>query len=107
MSLLRHLSWISRSTCPISTWLFLIVWFCGRCLAQTQHFSLEYTGGLFGYYRIEEPDKDKRLEGNNEELKPVRDFLDKRGSLVKDKKNADDRLLLGMGDNFGPEFGAG
>jgi hypothetical protein len=52
--------------------------------------SIEYTGGLFGYYRMEHEEKNRLL--------PVEQFLKKR--------EKDHRLLLGMGDNFGPEFGA-
>ena len=54
--------------------------------------SVEYTGGLFGYYRME-PDEAQELR-----LRPVAAFLENR--------KGNDRLLLGMGDNFGPEFGA-
>ena len=51
---------------------------------------LDYTGSLYGYYRIE--------HGQAAQLTPVSDFLrDRYGSHY---------LLLGMGDNFAPEFGA-
>jgi hypothetical protein len=53
--------------------------------------ALDYTGSLFGYYRIE---PDEKLQ-----LKPPRRFLE-------EKRNRANRLLLGMGDNFSPEFGA-
>jgi hypothetical protein len=59
--------------------------------------SIEYTGGLFGYYRME-PYADALLGGTEETLPPVAAFLKKR--------KEDDRLLVGMGNNFGPEFGA-
>jgi hypothetical protein len=55
--------------------------------------QIDYTGSLYGYYRMEfnEPDQNH--------LHPVKSFLDFR-------KSDPSRLLLGMGDNFGPEFGA-
>jgi hypothetical protein len=53
--------------------------------------SLDYTGALFGYYRIEPDEPDDSIK-----LKPPREFLDSKPQ----------HLLLGMGDNFGPEFGA-
>lgn len=65
----------------------------GSARAQTAATDVDYTGSLLGYYRMEfkEPD-DKHLE-------PVKAFL-------KFRENDQNRLLLGMGDNFGPEFGA-
>ena len=55
--------------------------------------QIDYTGSLYGYYRMEynEPDQNH--------LPPVKSFLDYR-------KADPSRLLLSMGDNFGPEFGA-
>jgi hypothetical protein len=53
-----------------------------------------YTGKLFGYYRIE-PE-----ENREHYLPPVKAFLDTV------PPTAGDNLLLGMGDNFGPEFGS-
>jgi len=55
-------------------------------------FSLDYTGALFGYYRVE-PDESEPQTGV---LGPPREFLSRMHQP----------LLLGMGDNFGPEFGA-
>lgn len=57
--------------------------------------SLNYTGGLFGYYRIEPDSADPRHSWGK--LHPPTKFLQQRHQ---------DPLLLGMGDNFGPEFGA-
>jgi len=54
--------------------------------------ALDYTGSLFGYYRIEPDEKDEQLK-----LNPPKKF---------DLKDGDKKLLLGMGDNFSPEFGA-
>ena len=70
--------------------------FLTSVLAQPpDDFSVDYTGALFGYYRIESPNhvKDAR-EGS-----PIRKFHD-------DRLGHESRLLLGMGDNFAPEFGA-
>jgi hypothetical protein len=60
---------------------------------QSTTTQIDYTGSLYGYYRMEfnEPDQSH--------LPPVKSFLDFR-------KADSSRLLLGMGDNFGPEFGA-
>ncbi len=60
---------------------------------QTSKTEIDYTGSLYGYYRMEynEPDQNH--------LPPVSKFLDYR-------KADPSRLLLSMGDNFGPEFGA-
>ncbi len=54
--------------------------------------AFDYTGSLFGYYQINEPAPEGALF-------PVRLFLERRGQHP-------DRLLVGMGDNFGPEFRA-
>ena len=60
--------------------------------ASSSRLSLNYTGALFGYYRIEPGE----VRGN-ERLEPPRELLNRElGSS----------FLLGMGDNFGPEFGA-
>ena len=56
--------------------------------------EFQYTGKLFGYYRIE--------PGEPPSLKPVQDFLANPRS-PSDKRSVP---LLGMGDNFAPEFGA-
>jgi hypothetical protein len=55
---------------------------------------IDYTGSLLGYYRMEASDAQAMLD-------PVEKFLSCRAT---DKGN--EKLLLGMGDNFGPEFGA-
>jgi hypothetical protein len=62
-------------------------------IAQTplQNLKVDYTGSLLGYYRIE--------PGATPLLTPVSTFLAGRA------QNGNS-LLLGMGDNFGPEFGA-
>ena len=61
---------------------------------QSNTTQIDYTGSLYGYYRMEynEPDQNHLL--------PVKKFLD-----VYRKSNPD-TLLIGLGDNFGPEFGA-
>ncbi len=59
----------------------------------TQTTQIDYTGSLYGYYRMEFNELDQN------HLTPVKSFLDFR-------KSDSSRLLLGMGDNFGPEFGA-
>lgn len=56
--------------------------------------SIDYTGALYGYYRIEPDDQNQ----NFGDLGPVQEFLKKRENKTG--------ILLGMGDNFGPEFGA-
>ncbi len=60
---------------------------------QSTTTQIDYTGSLYGYYRMEfnEPDQNH--------LSPVKSFLDFR-------KSDPSRLMLGMGDIFGPEFGA-
>jgi hypothetical protein len=57
--------------------------------ANSWRLSLNYTGALYGYYRVE-PDSAFQVE-------PPFEFL---------KQNPGSGFLLGMGDNFGPEFGA-
>ena len=63
-----------------------------------------YTGALFGYYRME-PDPE---EPKDPKLAPVRNLLD----ILKPKaepnmpQHEPTTLILGMGDNFGPEMGA-
>jgi hypothetical protein len=63
--------------------------------AQPPSTVIDYTGSLLGYYRMEAGDSTVVLE-------PVQKFLAYRASA-----QGKDRLLLGMGDNFGPEFGSG
>lgn len=60
--------------------------------AQTRSGTIDYTGSLYGYYRLE-PGETKPV------LPPVDRFL-------KAREQQPDNLLLGMGDNFGPQFGA-
>lgn len=57
-------------------------------------FSVDYTGALYGYYRIEPDETDEPVSSIR--LEPPRTFLEYK------PKN----LLLGMGDSFSPEFGA-
>jgi hypothetical protein len=57
---------------------------------NSSRFEIRYTGALFGYYRIE-PD------ASEASLDPPKLFVN---------QNPDPSFLLGMGDNFGPEFGA-
>jgi hypothetical protein len=54
--------------------------------------SLNYTGALFGYYRIEPDETNPAYQ-----LHPPDEFR---------KHGYQNPLLLGMGDNFSPEFGA-
>lgn len=56
----------------------------------TESFQVDYTGALFGYYRTEFAEKHR--------LPAVQAFLTGR--------TRNSPLLLGMGDNFAPEFGA-
>ena len=62
-------------------------------LGQTTSTQIDYTGSLYGYYRMEFNEPDQK------HLPPVASFLAFR-------KKDPSRLLLGLGDNFGPEFGA-
>lgn len=73
--------------------------FAGAARGQTTDtdIAIDYTGSLMGYYRIEATETAPVLQ-------PVRDFLKFRDDEAQDPKQR--RLLLGMGDNFGPEFGA-
>jgi len=61
--------------------------------AQSTTTQIDYTGSLYGYYRMEFNELDQN------HLPPVTSFLAFR-------KKDPTTLLLGMGDNFGPEFGA-
>jgi hypothetical protein len=61
--------------------------------AYTTDTSFDYTGNLLGYYRME-PTEQSAI------LPPVKEFLDEY------RKSNPNTLLIGMGDNFGPEFGA-
>lgn len=66
-----------------------------RAQAQQPSASMRivYTGGLFGYYRTKTPGS--------------LDFPEPPASLLAElEKQQPQTLLLGMGDNFGPEFGA-
>lgn len=59
--------------------------------------DVQYTGALFGYYRVE-ANRGPIVGGATKTLPAVKKFLDDR--------QGDHGLLLGMGDNFAPEFGA-
>jgi hypothetical protein len=68
--------------------------------------NVQYTGRLFGYYRIEPAfdaveAKEKALPAN---AKP--DPLAAPAAFLRERQKTPSDLLLGMGDNFGPEFGA-
>jgi len=63
----------------------------------TTNARVDYTGNLLGYYRMEPTEQTAVLP-------PVKAFLDFRASDAAAKDGS--HLLLGMGDNFGPEFGA-
>jgi hypothetical protein len=65
-----------------------------RGQATSNSVGIDYTGSLMGYYRMEYGETPQ-----NAVLPPVQSFLS-----VRQKDSS--RLLLGMGDNFGPEFGA-
>ena len=54
--------------------------------------QIDYTGTLMGYYRMEAGETSADAV-----LPPVKSFLNSPNAQK-------DRLLLGMGDNFGPEF---
>jgi len=61
--------------------------------------EIEFTGKLFGYYRIR--------AGSEQRLPPVKRFLTTIGPNPNPKvTKLGTPLLLGMGDNFAPEFGA-
>jgi hypothetical protein len=78
---------------PLFVFLTLHLLLPSALRGQTTKTQIDYTGGLYGYYRMEFNEADQN------HLPPVKSFLDYR--------NADSsRLLLSMGDNFGPEFGA-
>jgi hypothetical protein len=59
---------------------------------SASNIQVDYTGALFGYFRNDGPKYPK------EKLQAVQEFLQSRTNRPT--------LLLGMGDNFGPEFGA-
>ncbi len=61
--------------------------------------QVRYTGKLFGYYRIE---ADEDLDSSSPKLSAVLRFLESPANA----NHPDDSLLLGMGDNFAPEYGA-
>ena len=63
----------------------------------TTNAQVDYTGNLLGYYRMEPTEQTAVLP-------PVKAFLDYRAADAASKDGS--HLLLGMGDNFGPEFGA-
>ena len=66
-------------------------------VGEKKQWTFNFTGALFGYFRIE-------ANANTEttRLEPVRSFFAKLNADPNRKRP----LLLGMGDNFGPEFGA-
>ncbi len=62
--------------------------------------QIRFTGKLFGYYRIE---ADETLDSSSSpKLSAVHRFLESQSSAHA-RENS---LLLGMGDNFAPEYGA-
>jgi len=61
---------------------------------QSATTQIDYTGSLYGYYRMEFNEPDQK------HLPPVKSFLDDY------RKSNPDTLLIGLGDNFGSEFGA-
>ncbi|MBZ5506021.1 MAG: hypothetical protein LAO78_11090 [Acidobacteriia bacterium] len=58
---------------------------------SASNIQVDYTGALFGYFRNDGPNPKEKLHA-------VEEFLQSRTNRPT--------LLLGMGDNFGPEFGA-
>jgi len=72
----------------------------GETQAKNSGVHLAITGRLFGYYRISYNPRDTKPPNPQDKLEPVCLFLSYLQSLPND------HLLLGMGDNFGPEFGA-
>jgi hypothetical protein len=79
---------------------FLLTLLAPAARIAAQDLAVNYTGRLFGYYRIEpmEPLPDKSTHLPEAKLTAVQRFL-------KDHPGSE-TLLLGMGDNFAPEFGA-
>jgi hypothetical protein len=75
--------------------------------------SIQYTGRLFGYYRIE-PDIDLQraydaevdAKKSNPTAQMPRALLARPVDFLSHRKLNSSDLLLGMGDNFGPEFGS-
>jgi hypothetical protein len=76
--------------------------------------NIQYTGRLFGYYRIE-PDiaLGNPLKAYVDEIDDMKkglplpvDLLTRPGAFLHQRQKTPPDLLLGMGDNFGPEFGA-
>lgn len=78
---------------PLFVFLTLLLLLPCALRGQTSKTEIDYTGSLYGYYRMEYHEADQN------HLPPVKSFLDYR-------KADPSRLLLSMGDNFGPEFGA-
>jgi hypothetical protein len=78
--------------------------------------NIQYTGRLFGYYRIEpnialsEPmnayDEVAEAGKNGLPVPAKHDLITRPGAFLRHKQQTSPDLLLGMGDNFGPEFGA-
>ena len=88
----------------------------GQSTNSTSPLNIQYTGRLFGYYRVE-PDIDLSapLDAYDAVVEakktgqpvPVKsDLLIRPGAFLRHKQVTSPDLLLGMGDNFGPEFGA-
>lgn len=63
---------------------------------SVSNIQVDYTGALFGYFRTDVATPDGTTP--DVKLKAVEEFLKSRMNRPT--------LLLGMGDNFGPEFGA-
>ncbi len=82
-----------RSFCLLSVSTIFPLLFAGALRGQTAQTEIDYTGSLYGFYRMEYGEADQA------HLPPVQSFL-------KFRQADSSRLLLAMGDNFGPEFGA-
>lgn len=90
--------------------------FPGPSANSSSSINVQYTGRLFGYYRVE-PDVDltdlqnaydaevAAKKSNSGAALPSA-LLTRPGAFLRHKKLTSPDLLLGMGDNFGPEFGA-
>jgi len=89
----------SSVSCNLASIFFLLNFslvITGISSAQATKTEIDYTGSLLGYYRVE-------ASQERSPLLPVQSFIDQRKQL-HDAQN--EHLFLGMGDNFGPEFGA-
>ncbi len=83
---------------------------------SSSSFNVQYTGRLFGYYRVEPNvdlndlqsayDAEVAAKKSNSGAPLPSALLTRPGAFLRHKQLTSPNLLLGMGDNFGPEFGA-